>query len=60
LKPPPVIPSDIITAIEGKPVNSVGKLVARLDDSKVGDKTRITAMRQGKRREVPVILQAGE
>jgi S1-C subfamily serine protease len=40
-------------------VDSVGKLVARLDDFRVGDKIRITVMRQGKSREVQVILQAG-
>jgi S1-C subfamily serine protease len=55
-----IIPGDIITAIEGKPVDSVSKLVARLDDFRVGDKIRLTVLRQGKSREVPVILQAGE
>jgi S1-C subfamily serine protease len=54
-----IIPGDIITAIEGKPVDSVSKLVARLDDFRVGDKIRITVMKQGKSREVQVILQAG-
>jgi S1-C subfamily serine protease len=55
-----IIPGDIITAIEGKPVDSVSKLVARLDDFRVGDQIRLTVVRQGKSREVPVILQAGE
>jgi len=54
-----IIPEDIITAIEGKPVDSVGKLIARMDDFKVGDRIRLTVMRQGKSREVQVILQAG-
>lgn len=54
-----IIPGDIITAVEGKPVESVGKLVALLDDYKVGDKARLTVMRQGKTREVHVILQSG-
>lgn len=54
-----IIPGDIITAIEGKPVESVSKLVARLDDFAVGDKVRVTVMRQGKNREVQVTLQAG-
>jgi S1-C subfamily serine protease len=54
-----IIPGDIITAIEGKPVDSVGKLVARLDDFRVGDKIKIAVTRQGKSREVQVILQAG-
>lgn len=54
-----IIPGDIITAIEGRPVDSVGKLVARLDDFRVGDKVKLTVMRQGKNREVLVSLQAG-
>ena len=54
-----IIPGDIITAIEGRPVDSVGKLVARLDDFRVGDKVKLTVMRQGKSREVLVSLQAG-
>ena len=54
-----ITPGDIITAVEGKPVGSVGKLVARLDDFRVGDKIKLTVMRQGKSREVQAILQAG-
>ena len=54
-----IIPEDIITAIEGKPVDSVSKLIARMDDFRVGDRIRLTVMRQGKSREVQVILQAG-
>jgi len=54
-----IIPGDIITAIESKAVDSVGKLIARLDDFRVGDRIRISVMRQGKIREVQVTLQAG-
>jgi len=54
-----IIPGDIITAVEGKAVDSVGKLIARLDDFRVGDRIRISVMRQGKSREVQVTLQAG-
>jgi len=53
-----IIPGDIITAIEGKPVDSVSKLTAKLDDFRVGEKTRLTVLRQGKSREVQVVLQA--
>ncbi|MCG6933624.1 MAG: trypsin-like peptidase domain-containing protein [Gallionella sp.] len=55
-----IIPGDIITAIEGKPVNSVSELAARLDDFRVGDSVSLTVMREGKRRKVQVVLQAGE
>ena len=54
-----LIPGDIITAIEGKAVENVGKLYARLDDFKVGDTVRLTVIREGAKREVAVILQAG-
>jgi S1-C subfamily serine protease len=55
-----IIPGDIITAIEGKPVGSVSELAARLDDFRVGDKVNLTVTRDGKRRKVQVVLQAGE
>ena len=55
-----IIPGDIITAIEGKRVDSVSKLVARLDDFKVGQSIRLTVNRKGKNVEVAVTLQAGE
>ena len=54
-----IIPGDIITAINGKPVDSVGKLAAMLDDFKVGEKIRLTVARKGANREVDVILQPG-
>jgi S1-C subfamily serine protease len=54
-----LIPGDIITAVEGKAVDSVGKLYARLDDFKVGDTVRLTVSREGRTREVTVTLQAG-
>jgi S1-C subfamily serine protease len=53
-----LIPGDIITAVEGKAVDSVGKLYARLDDFKVGDTVRLTVSREGRTREVTVTLQA--
>jgi S1-C subfamily serine protease len=54
-----LIPGDIITAVEGKAVDSVGKLYARLDNFKVGDTVRLTVIRDGVKREVSVALQAG-
>lgn len=54
-----IIAGDIVTAVEGKPVDSVSKLSARLDDYKVGETVRITVLRQGKNAEVQVTLQPG-
>lgn len=54
-----VIPGDIIVAVEGKTVDSVGKLNAYLDDFKVGDTVRVTIIRAGSKKEVSVTLQPG-
>jgi S1-C subfamily serine protease len=54
-----VTAGDIIVALEGKPVESVGKLLARLDDYKVGDTVKLTVLRDGKRTDLTVTLQAG-
>lgn len=51
---------DIIVAIEDKPVNSVAKLMARLDDFKVGDTVKISVMRDGKKMELNVTLQPAD
>ena len=52
-------PGDIITAVNGKPVDSVPKLIARIDDYKVGEKVKLTMKRDGKDMDVEVALQAG-
>jgi S1-C subfamily serine protease len=54
-----VIPGDIIVALEGKPVDTVNKLLARLDEFKVGDVVRVSVLRDGATREVRVTLQPG-
>ena len=52
------IPGDIITAINGKPVEDVPSLMARLDDFQVGDKVMVTLKRDGRELERALILQA--
>ena len=54
-----IITGDIITAVEGKPVESVGKLFARLDDYQIGTKIKLTVLREGKSIDLTVILQPG-
>ena len=49
---------DVITAVEGKPVTSASQLAARLDDFKVGDRVRLTVLRQGRSVALEVTLQA--
>ncbi|CAH1196039.1 DegP2 peptidase Serine peptidase MEROPS family S01B [Candidatus Nitrotoga sp. BS] len=50
---------DIIVAVNGKDVYSVPKLLASLDDHKVGDVIQLTIMRQGKKQNLAVTLQPG-
>lgn len=55
-----IVPKDIITAIDDKPVTSVDKLLNHLDKYRVGDTIRITILRDGQVMEVSVALQPGE
>jgi S1-C subfamily serine protease len=54
-----IVPGDIIVGVGGKPVEGVGKLLARLDDYKVGDIVKLKLLRAGQEREVAVTLQPG-
>lgn len=48
---------DIITAVQGKQVETIAKLLARLDDFKVGDTVILTLLRDGKLQQLSVQLQ---
>ncbi|MFN4004897.1 MAG: S1C family serine protease [Hylemonella sp.] len=52
-------PGDVITAVQGKAVTSVPRLLARLDDFQVGDTVQLTVRRGEQTREVTVALQPG-
>lgn len=54
-----VLPGDVIVAVNGREVDSVARLLSRLDDYAVGDAVRLTVVRGGQRRDVTVRLQAG-
>jgi S1-C subfamily serine protease len=54
-----IVPGDIITAVGGKPVDGMGKLLSSLDDFKVGDTVQVTVLREGRKVDVPVTLQPG-
>jgi len=54
-----IVPGDVITEVDGKPVDSVARLLARLDDYKVGDAVKLGVLREGKPIEVAATLQAG-
>jgi S1-C subfamily serine protease len=46
-------------SINGKRVDSVGRLLVTVDDYRVGDTVRLGVQRAGKVIEIPVALQAG-
>jgi S1-C subfamily serine protease len=54
-----VVPGDVIVSINDKPVPSIAKLQARLDDFSPGDKIRLGVLRDGKRISIEVTLIAG-
>ena len=54
-----VAPGDIIVAVEGRRTETVGRLLGRLDDFKVGDTVRLTVVRDGAEQEVAVTLEPG-
>ena len=54
-----ITPGDVITAVEGKAVDTPSRLLARLDDFKIGDTVRLTVRRGEQTREVAVALQPG-
>lgn len=51
-------PGDIITAVEGKAVESLPALQARLDDYRIGDSVRLSLLREGQKLEQAVTLQS--
>jgi S1-C subfamily serine protease len=54
-----IVAGDVITAVDGKAVDSVARLVNRLDEHKVGDTIKLTVMRDGKPTELTATLKAG-
>ena len=54
-----IVPGDIIVAVAGRSVEGVARLVSRLDDYRVGDTVRLTLLRDGRRIDVDITLQAG-
>ena len=54
-----IVPGDVILAVDGTPVESVPRLLGRLDEHQVGDRVRLTVLRDGKKVEVNATLAAG-
>jgi S1-C subfamily serine protease len=52
------LPGDIITAVQGKPVDTIAKLMALLDDYQVGQSIKLSVLRNNAGREVTVTLSS--
>jgi S1-C subfamily serine protease len=52
-----VTPGDVITAVNGKSIDSVGRLLAVLDDYKPGTTIKLTVWREGKNLDLQATLQ---
>ena len=59
ITPQGIVPGDRIIGVDGKATDDVAKLLARLDDRKVGDVVVLSVDRAGKSREVQMELQPG-
>ena len=53
-----IVPGDVILAVDGASVASVGEFLSRLDDKRVGQEVRLSVWRDGKTMELTVTLQA--
>jgi S1-C subfamily serine protease len=51
-----ITPGDVIVAVNDKPVPSVARLIARLDDFSPGDKVRVMVLRDERRVVVEAVL----
>lgn len=54
-----IVPGDVIVAVDGTSVDSVARLLGRLDEHRVGDVVTLTVLRDGQKSEVKVTLQEG-
>ena len=54
-----IVPGDVIVGIEGKRIDSVSEMMARIDDFKVGDVVSVDIVRGSQRTKVTIALHAG-
>ncbi|CAD5376539.1 PDZ domain-containing protein [Pseudomonas sp. OF001] len=54
-----LVPGDVIVALEGETVDSVERLLARLDDHRVGDTVSVEVLRGERRETLAITLQPG-
>jgi S1-C subfamily serine protease len=54
-----LIGGDVIVSVNGKKIESVARLLATLDDYRIGETVRLGVKRGTKLMDIPVRLQAG-
>lgn len=54
-----LVPGDVITAVDGDKIDSVGVLLSKLDDHQVGESVRLSVLRAGTERQVSIRLEPG-
>ena len=54
-----VVPGDIIVGVDGKSVQTVAQLLARLDDHQVGDTVRLSVLRDHRKADISIRLENG-
>ena len=52
-----IAPGDIITAINGKPIDSVARYLSRIDDFPIGETVNVTIRRGEQQLDIPITLQ---
>ena len=52
-----IVPGDVITAINGKPVDNVARYLSRIDDFKVGETVTVSILRNEQPTDIQVTLQ---
>jgi S1-C subfamily serine protease len=52
-----IVPGDIILSLAGEPVDSVARLLAELDNHRIGDRVVLRVWRDGSELDIPVLLQ---
>ncbi len=52
-----IIPGDIITGINGNPIDSVGRYLSRIDDFAIGETVTLSIQRDGHEQEIQATLQ---
>ncbi len=53
-----IVLGDVITAVDGQPAHTTDDFYRLLGRRKIGDTVQLTILREGKKREVPVVLEA--